>query len=335
MIYVSKEEWEVLVEQDKKEYSNNCKYDERKTDLREYYYDDDEEFTDTGKGKKKYFSNKRLIELEKAEFNRIEDFICESLDKGKIVYSFNDIDFAIYLLTVEHKMRQNKVAELLNLSESFVNRRMKVILHKLLIEKMNNGEFSPKRLQAEAEYKRYMVTGKTESFADVKTFLFLTMLPQDMIFRYLYCLFGTHQLFNYCFMFIYRLENIVNKPVDNCAKLLEPYSKKLYDKYTTKFGPVFKLLFIFLELKCADNLKRVGLYEKSANEAFIKKVKQTANRCHISVEELKDKRIIPFAQKTIEKRVEQFCKQNNLPVPKKQLTFNKPQPQVRIKYRPK
>ena len=53
MIYVSKEEWEVLDEKEKKEYSNNCKYDERKTDLREYYYDDDEEFTDTGKGKKK------------------------------------------------------------------------------------------------------------------------------------------------------------------------------------------------------------------------------------------------------------------------------------------
>ena len=200
---------------------------------------------------------------------------------------------------------------------------------------MNNGEFSPKRLQAEAEYKRYIVTGKTESFADVKTFLFLTMLPQDMIFRYLYCLFGTHQLFKYCFMFIYRLENVVYKPVDRFVKLLEPYSKKLYDKYTTKFGPVFKLLFIFLELKCADNLKRVGLYKKSANEVFIKKVKQTANRCHISIEELKDKRIIPFAQKTIEKRIEQFCKQNNLPVPKKQLSFNKPHPQVRIKYRPK
>ncbi|MBR1676298.1 MAG: hypothetical protein IJ706_03200 [Clostridia bacterium] len=53
------------------------------------------------------------------------------------------------------------------------------------------------------------------------------------------------------------------------------------------------------------------------------------------MEELKDKRIIPFAQKTIEKRVEQFCKQNNLPVPKKKFTFNKPQPQVKIKYRSK
>ena len=200
---------------------------------------------------------------------------------------------------------------------------------------MNDSEFSPKRLQAEAEYKRYIFTGKTESFADVKTFLFLTMLPQNMIFRYLYCLFGTHQLFKYCFTFIYRLEKVVNKPVDRFANLLEQYSRKLYDKYTTKFGPVFKLLFIFLELKCADNLKRVGLYEKSANEAFIKKVKQTANRCHISVEELKDRRIIPFAQKTIEKRVEQFCKQNVLPVPKKRITFTTPQPQVRIKYRPK
>ena len=82
-------------------------------------------------------------------------------------------------------------------------------------------------------------------------------------------------------------------------------------------------------------LLALGLYEKPANEAFIKKVKQTANRCHISVEELKDKRIIPFAQKTIEKRVEQFCKENNLPVPKKQISFTKPQPQVKIKYRPK
>ncbi|MBR1676725.1 MAG: hypothetical protein IJ706_05375 [Clostridia bacterium] len=333
MIYVSKEDWEVLVEQDKIEYSNNRKHDERKTDLREYYYDDDEDFTDTGKGNKKYFSNKRLIELEKAEFSRIEDFICESLDKGKLVHGFDDTDFSIYLLTIEYKMKQNKVAELLILSESFVNRRLKVILHKLLIEKMNNGELSPSRLKAEAEYKRYIATGKTESFADVKAFLFLTMLPQNLIFRYLYCLFGTYQLFKYCFTFIFRLEAVINKPVDRFVKLMEPYSRKLYDKYTTKFGPVFKLLFIFLELKCVDNLKRVGLYKKPANEAFIKKVRKTANRCHISIEELKDKRIIPFAQKTIEKRIEQFYKQNNLPVPKKKFTFNKPQPQVRYKYR--
>ena len=335
MIYVSKEEWESLVEQDKIEYSNNRKHDERKTDLREYYYDDDEEFTDTGKGKKKYFSNKRLIELEKAEFNRIEDFICESLDKGKIVHGFNYTDFAIYLLTVEYKMKQNKVAEMLNLSESFVNRRIKVILHKLLVEKMNNGEFSPKRLLTEAEYKIYVATGKTDSFADVKTFLFLTNLPQNLIFRYLYCLFGTHKLFKYCFTFIYRLEKIITKPVDRSANLLEPYSRKLYDKYTTKFGCLFKLLFIFLELKCADNLKRVGLYEKPANEAFIKKVRQTANLCHISVEELRDKRIFPYFQDKIQKRVEQFCKENNLPVPKKRLSFNNPQPQAKYKYSPK
>ena len=79
----------------------------------------------------------------------------------------------------------------------------------------------------------------------------------------------------------------------------------------------------------------LGSYEKPANDAFINKVRKTANRCHISVEELKDKRIIPFAQKTIEKRVEQFCKQNNLPVPKKRLTFTKLQPHVKIKYRSK
>ena len=60
-------------------------------------------------------------------------------------------------------MKQNRVAGLLNLSESFVNRRIKVILHKILIEKMNNGEFSHKRLLAEAEYKMYIATGKTDS----------------------------------------------------------------------------------------------------------------------------------------------------------------------------
>jgi len=80
-------------------------------------------------------------------------------------------------------------------------------------------------------------------------------------------------------------------------------------------------------------LLALGLYEKPANDAFIKKVRKTANRCHISVEELKDKRIIPFAQKTIGKRVEQFCKQNNLPVPRKKFKFNKQQ--VKIKYRSK
>ena len=77
------------------------------------------------------------------------------------------------------------------------------------------------------------------------------------------------------------------------------------------------------------------LYEKSASKVFIKKVKQTANRCHISVEELRDKRLFPYFQDKIQKRVEQFCKQNNLPVPKKQLSFTKPQPQVKLKYRPK
>ena len=320
-IYVSKEEWEVLVEQDRLEYSNNRRHDERKVDLQKFYLDDNDE------------ANK--IMLEKDEWRGLENFICESLDKGKLVHGFDDTDFSIYLLIIEYKMKQNKVAELLCLSESFVNRRLKVILHKLLIEKMNNGELSLSRLKAEAEYKSYIATGKTESFADVKTFLFLTMLPQNMVFRYLYCLFGTYQLFKYCFTFIYRLEAVIDKPVDRFVKLLEPYSKKLYDKHTTKFGPVLKLLFIFLELKCADNLKRVGLYEKPANEAFIKKVRKTANRCHISVEELKDKRIIPFAQKTIEKRVEQIYKQNNLPVPRKKFTFNKSQPQAKIKYRPK
>ena len=134
---------------------------------------------------------------------------------------------------------------------------------------------------------------------------------------------------------IYRLEKVVNKPVDRLANLIEPYSRKLYDKYTTKFGCPFKLLFIFLELKCTDNLKRVGLYEKPANEAFIKKVRKIANRCHISIEELRDKRIFPYFQDKIQKRVEQFCKRNNLPVPKKQLSFAKPQPQVRYKHRPK
>ncbi|MBR1677528.1 MAG: hypothetical protein IJ706_09505 [Clostridia bacterium] len=77
----------------------------------------------------------------------------------------------------------------------------------------------------------------------------------------------------------------------------------------------------------------LGLYEKPANEAFIKKVRKTANRCHISVEELKDKRIILCAQKTMEKRVEQFCNQNNLPVPKREFSFNKSsKPQVKYKY---
>ena len=75
----------------------------------------------------------------------------------------------------------------------------------------------------------------------------------------------------------------------------------------------FKLLFIFLELKCADSLRKVGSYEKPANAAFIKKVQKTANRCHISVDELKNKRIFPFMQKEMEKRIEQFRKANNLP----------------------
>ncbi|MCD8040843.1 MAG: hypothetical protein LUF82_04930 [Clostridia bacterium] len=79
--------------------------------------------------------------------------------------------------------------------------------------------------------------------------------------------------------------------MNRLLNLLEPYSRLLYERHTRKLGPAFKMLFIFLELKCAANLKKVGLYEKSANTAFIEMVRKTANRCHISVEELKDKRI--------------------------------------------
>ena len=101
--------------------------------------------------------------------------------------------------------------------------------------------------------------------------------------------------------------------MNRLLKLLEPYSRLLYERHTRKFGPAFKMLFIFLELKCAANLKKVGLYEKSANTAFIEMVRKTANRCHISVNELKDKRIIPFAQEKVAKRVEQFRKAYNIP----------------------
>ena len=92
--------------------------------------------------------------------------------------------------------------------------------------------------------------------------------------------------------------------------MLQPYSRKLYERHTRNMSTPFKLLFIFLELKCADSLRKVGLYEKPANTAFIKKVQKTANRCHISVEDLKNKRIFPSMQKEIEKRIELFKKAN-------------------------
>lgn len=84
IICVSKEEWEVLVEQDRLEYRNNRRHDERKVDLQKFYLDDNDE------------ANK--IMLEKDEWRGLENFICESLDKGKLVHGFDDTDFSICLL---------------------------------------------------------------------------------------------------------------------------------------------------------------------------------------------------------------------------------------------
>ncbi len=315
-IEVTEEQWAMLVAADKEEYSNNRSHDEKKTDLREDYYEDDEQGYDHDTGYGRYYSNKQLLKLEKAEWERLDDFLCECWDKAELVHTFDDRDFAIYLLAIENKLKQKKVAQALDLSPATVSRNVKTILQKILTEKMNNGEYSPKRLLAEAEYRYYVNTGETDSFIDIFVFMFLTKLNQDMVMRYLYCMFGTYELFHYCFIFLYRYNassKIVKLKPERLLSFLQPYSRKLYDRHTRNMGNGFKLLFIFLELKCADNLKKVGLFEKPANTAFIKKVRQTANRCHISVDDLKNKRIFPFMQKEIEKRIEKFRKVHNLP----------------------
>ena len=316
VIEVTKEQWKYLIKADKKEYSTNRKHDEHKTDLREDYYEDDDEGYDSDTGYGRYFSNKKLLTLEKAEWERLDNFLCESWDKAELVHTFDDRDFAIYLLAIENKWKQKKVAKALGLSPATVSRRVKVILQQILTEKMNDGKYIPNRLLAEADFRYYVNTGETDSFIDIYVFMFLTKLNQDMVVRYLYCMFGTYQLFHYCFVFLYRYDRSSSLPKlkpERLLPLLQPYSRKLYERHTRNMSTPFKLLFIFLELKCADHLKKVGLYEKSANTAFIKKVQKTANRCHISVDELKNKRISPFMQKEIEKRIEQFSKINNLP----------------------
>lgn len=316
-IEVTEEQWEVLVAEDRKEYSNNRRHDEKKTDLREDYYEDDEQGYDHDTGYGRYYSNKQLLKLEKDAWERLDDFLCECWDKADLVHTFDDRDFAIYLLAIENKWKQKKVAEELNLSPATVNRRVKVILQQILTEKMYDGKYSPKRLLAEADYRYYINTGETDSFIDIYVFMFLTRLSQDMVMRYLYCMFGTYQLFHYCFVFLYRYDRsnaLAKLKPERLLPLLQPYSRKLYERHTRNMSTPFKLLFIFLELKCAYNLKKVGLFEKPANTAFIKKVRQTANRCHLSVEDLKNKRIFPFMQKEVEKRIEQFRKVNNLSI---------------------
>lgn len=314
-IEVTEEQWEMLVAEDKKEYSNNRRHDEKKTDLREDYYEDDDNGYDHDTGYGRYYSNKQLLKLEKSEWETLDEYLCECWDKAEIVHTFNDRDFAFYLLAIENKWKRKKIAEVLNISPATVSRRVKFVLKQILTENMNNGEYSPKRLLAEADYRYYINTGETDSFIDIFVFMFLTKLNQDMVMRYLYCMFGTYKLFHYCFIFLHRYdrsEQLAKLKPERLLTLLHPYSRKLYERHTHNMSAPFKLLFIFLELKCTDNLRKVGLFTKPANTAFIKKVRQTANRCHISVDDLKNKRIFPFMQKEIEKRIEQFRKINNL-----------------------
>ena len=51
---------------------------------------------------------------------------------------------------------------------------------------IDDGELTPKEIFAELEYRKYARTGKTETFADVFVYDYLTSLPQEMVLRYLF-----------------------------------------------------------------------------------------------------------------------------------------------------
>lgn len=185
-IEVTKEQLDILIAEDRKEYSNNRRHDEKHTDLWEDYHDAfEEEPEEDDNGGVRYFSPKKVAAMVRRQWQQSDDFMTGELDRRELLKTFDDRDLAIYSLAVEKKIKQNKVADLLNLSEATVSRRVKVILQKIIKEDMDFGIYSKSRLDAEADYKYYRISGETDSFADVKVWLFLTQLNRDMVIRYL------------------------------------------------------------------------------------------------------------------------------------------------------
>ena len=162
-------------------------------------------------------------------------------------------------------MKQKQIAVILGKSEAYVTRRMKVLEDTIEYDMLDDGERTETQIKAEIEYRKYLRSGKTESFVDVYVYDFLLAFPQEVLLRYLFVFRGQQYLIRFCFLWIYEYFASKDKPELKAKEVLGKYSYQLFNKFMRKKKTWSKQLFIAVELELQRLIKRYGIKDSKPN----------------------------------------------------------------------
>lgn len=278
-------------------------------DLKDYETARDEyEGTEYDVHKKDKYRNVFDFMLQQWDNHNHEQFWINALDLERVLNKLSDEDLDIYLMHKERHLKQKQIAAILGKSETHVTRRMKVIEDTIEYDMLDDGERTETQIKAEMEYRKYLRSGKTESFVDVYVYDFLLAFPQEVLLRYLFVFRGQQYLIHFCFMWIYEYFASKDKPEYKAREVLGKYSYQLYKKYMATKHLWSIQLFIAVESELQRLLKRYGIKDSKPNEKFIKAVQKAAAAKGMTVAEYRDKILFPHGKEKIIKRFEQYYK---------------------------
>ena len=183
-VEVTMAQWQVLHKKDCEDYTDNRR-EEEKLEYDPYY-----------NGEKISALGALLQYWDKFDYG---SFWIDAFDLERVLNSFSDEDLDFYLYAQERLLKQKRIAGLIGKSEAYVTKRMKVIEDAIEWNMIDDGSLSPHEIGAELEYRKYMGTGKSESFIDVFLYDFLLQMPQKIILRYLFVFCGQKYLIRFCF----------------------------------------------------------------------------------------------------------------------------------------
>lgn len=235
-----------------------------------------------------------------------EQFWVNAFDLEHVLNKFSDEDLDIYLYAKEQHLKQKQIAVLIGKSESYVTRRMKFIEDEIERDMLDDGELTKNEIDARLEYRKYMRTGKTESFANVFVYDFLLSMLQEVQIRYLFIFRGQGYLIKFCFLWVYVYFNATERQNLKARDLLSKYSYQLYKKHAVKLQPWTKQLFIAVETETVRLIRHYGIKDSRPNEKFIKAVQKAATAKKMTVVEYRDEILFPHGKDRIIMRFQKF-----------------------------
>lgn len=281
-------------------------------DLKDYETARDEyEGTEYDVHKKDKYRNVFDFMLQQWDNHNHEQFWINALDLERVLNKMSDEDLDIYIMHKEQHLKQKQIAAMLGNSEAHLTRRMKVIEDAIERDMHDDGERTETQIKAELEYRKYLRSGKTESFVDVYVYDFLLAFPQEVLLRYLFVFRGQQYLIRFCFLWVYEYFVLKDKPMFKAREVLGKYSYQIYKKYIANKHLWSKQLFIAVESELQRLLKSYGIKDSKPNEKFIKTVQKSAMARGITVAEYRDKILFPHGREKIIKRFEQYYKLKN------------------------